>query len=329
MDLSTPYLGLRLPHPLMAGACPLGFDMDAVRRLEDAGTAAVVMPSLFEEQIVGEQLATSRATSDHDNSFAEALSYFPEPSEFKLGPDEYLERIRQVKAAVRVPVIASLNGQTDGRWVEYARLTAAAGADALELNMYYLATDPAQSGARIEQRCLDLARAVKASVNIPVAVKLSPFFSSLPHFARGLDELHIDGLVVFNRFYQPDIDVEELEVYRVNLSDPSELLLRLRWLAVLSPTLQASLAVTGGVHRGLDAVKAIMAGAHAVQMVSALLRHGPEQLRVVREELGRWLVEHEYESLDQLRGSMNMKNCPNPSAYERANYVQVLQSWRM
>ena len=328
MDLTTRYLGLSLPHPITVGACPLSYETHSVRSLEDAGAALVVMPSLFEEQIVGEQMAAYNATTAHDNASAEALSYFPEPDQYKLGPDAYLERIRELKAAVDIPVVASLNGQKEGRWIEYAGLMAEAGADALELNMYYLATDPDASGAQIEQRCIDLARAVKTSVSIPVAVKLSPFFSSLPHFARQLESIGIDGLVIFNRFYQPDIDVEELEIFRVNLSDSSELLLRLRWLGILSPLTSVPLAATGGVHSGLDAVKALMAGARVVQVVSSLLRDGPGRLTVLRDELSRWLDDHEYASLQQLQGSMNMHNCPDPAAYERANYVQILQSWR-
>ncbi len=227
------------------------------------------------------------------------------------------------------PVIGSLNGITDGQWLKYARQIEAAGADAVELNMYYLATDPQVSGAQLEQQMLNTVRAVRHSVKIPVAVKLSPFFTSLTHFARDLDEIGVDGLVIFNRFYQPDIDVEELEVVRVNLSDPAELHLRVRWLAILSGQIKTSLAVSGGVHSGIDAIKSVMAGAAAVQMVSALLEHGPEYLSTVREQMADWLEAHEYDDLEQLKGSMNLSNCPNPAAYERANYMQILQSWEV
>jgi dihydroorotate dehydrogenase (fumarate) len=329
MDLSTTYLGFRLPHPLMPGASPLVDDLGMVRRLEDAGAAAIVMHSLFEEQITREQLGTFHAMEAHAESFAEALSYFPQPGEFSLGPDRYLEQIRRIKAAFRVPVIGSLNGVTAGGWLRYARLVEEAGADALELNVYYLPTDHGESGAGVESRLLDLVHAVKQAVAIPVAVKLSPFYSSLPSLACELEARGADGLVLFNRFYQPDIDVESLEVVpSLHLSDSSELLMRLRWLAILSGSLRASLAVTGGVHTSLDAIKAVMAGAHAVQMVSALLRDGPERIRAVREGIEAWLEEHEYESLGQMRGSMALRTCPDPAAFERSNYVRVLQSWR-
>ena len=329
MDLSTTYLGFTLPHPFMPGASPLVDDLDAVRRLEDAGAAAIVMHSLFEEQLVGEQLAHAAYTHGPAESFPEALSYFPQSSEFALGPDEYLEQLRRIKAAVAVPVIASLNGRGVGGWLTYARLLAEAGADALELNIYELATAPQECAATVEDRMLAMVRAVRASVSVPVAIKLSPFYTALAHLAEQLDDAGAQGLIVFNRFYQPDIDVEQLEVVNtLHLSDSSELLLRTTWLAVLSPHLRASLAVSGGVHTALDAVKAIMAGAHAVQMVSALLRYGPEHLRTVREETAHWLEAHEYESLGQLRGSMNLQRCPDPQAFARANYLHVLQGWR-
>ncbi|MDR7544676.1 MAG: dihydroorotate dehydrogenase-like protein [Armatimonadota bacterium] len=329
MDLTTTYLGLRLASPLMPGASPMVDDLDTVRRLEDAGAAAIVMHSLFEEQIVQEQLATIHHMEAHAESFAEAVSYFPRPAEFTLGPEQYLAQIERIKRTVRIPVIASLNGVTPGGWVAYARQMQGAGADALELNVYYLATDPAEPSAVVEQRTLDIVAAVRRTVTIPVAVKLSPFFSSLAHFAAALVRAGADGLVLFNRFYQPEIDIELLEVIpRLELSTSSELLLRLRWLAVLRDRVAASLAVTGGVHTAADAIKAIMAGADAVQMVSALLRHGPEHLRAVRGDLETWMREHEYESLAQMRGSMSHARCPDPAAFERANYVRVLQGWK-
>jgi dihydroorotate dehydrogenase (fumarate) len=329
MDLSTTYLGFRLPHPFMPGASPLVDDLDMVKRLEDAGAAAIVMHSLFEEQITMEQLGAVHQMEEHAESFAEALSYFPHPQDYALGPEQYLKHIRRIKESVAVPVVASLNGVTPAGWTEYARLMQQAGADALELNVYYVATDPQESAETVEARLLDIVRLVKAEVSIPVAVKLSPFFSSLAHLAQQLDVLRIDGLVLFNRFYQPDIDVEALEaVPHLQLSDSSELLLRLRWLAILSGRLHASLAVTGGVHTGLDAVKAVMTGAHAVQVVSALLHHGPDYLRQLREQMEQWMEEHEYQSLQQMRGSMSLERSPDPGAFERANYMRVLQSWR-
>ena len=329
MELSVKYLGLTLAHPLMTGASPFVDDLDRVKRLEDAGASAITMHSLFEEQISGEEVATARATETHANSSGEASSYLPDPPDFHLGPDEYLEQLRKLKKAVRVPVIASLNGTTRGGWLRFAKLMQEAGADALELNIYDLATDSETRGDAVEERMISLFRAVKKDVTIPVAVKLSPFYSSLSNLAKQLDQAGADGLVLFNRFYQPDINVEELEVERsLQLSTSSELPLRLRWLAILSGRVRPSLAVTGGVHTPADVIKAIMAGAHAVQLVSALLQRGPEYLRVLRGEMARFLEEHDYESLDQMRGSMDLLACPDPKAYERANYMHILQSWK-
>ncbi len=328
MDLSTQYLGFDLPHPFMPGASPMVDEIDTVRRLEDAGASAIVLHSLFEEQLAGEQLANLTAVEDPADSFAEALSYFPEPDGYRLGPDDYLEQIRRIRETVGVPVIASLNGTTLGGWLEYAKLMEQAGAHALELNIYQLATDPDESGDEIELTTVEMVQEVTRSISIPVAVKLSPYYTGLAHFARRLERAGAAGLILFNRFYQADIDVEELEVQRsLHLSDSSELLLRLRWLAILSGRVQTSLAVTGGVHTSLDAVKAIMTGADAVQMVSALLRDGPDMLRRIREEVAFWLEEHEYDSLAQMKGSMNLSRTPNPKAYERANYIQILQGW--
>jgi dihydroorotate dehydrogenase (fumarate) len=329
MDLSTRYLGLTLPHPLIAGASPLADDLDAVRRLEDAGAAAIVFRSLFEEQIAMEQMADVINIDYHAESSAEASSYFPSPHAFALGPFQYLELIRQAKAAVSIPIIASLNGTTPGGWTEYARLMAMAGADALELNLYRIATDPDTSSAQIEHQMIETVKQVKAAVSIPIAVKLSPFFAGLAHLARELDRAGADGLVLFNRFYQPDIDVEDLTAVRtLHLSDSSELLLRLHWMAILSGRVQASLAVTGGVHTALDVIKATMAGAHATQMVSALLRNGPAHLRTVASDLSAWLEKNEWHSLAEMRGNMNLFKVPDPEAYERANYMLMLQSWR-
>jgi dihydroorotate dehydrogenase (fumarate) len=327
-NLKTRYLGLTLKHPFMPGASPMVDDLDTVRRLEDAGASAIVMHSLFEEQISQEQLALHAYTDFHRDAYAEAGSFFPEPSAFVLGPDAYLRQLQRIKEAVAVPVIGSLNGTTVGGWLEYARLMEQAGADALELNSYQLAADPSVLGTDLERRALEVVKKVKATVRIPVAVKLSPFYSSLAHHAAELCAAGADGLILFNRFYQPDIDIDALEVRRaIRLSDPSELPLRLRWLAILSPQLKASLAVSGGVHDAPDAIRALMAGAHAVQLVSALLRHGPEHLSVVLRDVTRWLEEKEYVSLDALRGSMSLATCPDPAAYERANYMLMLQGW--
>jgi dihydroorotate dehydrogenase (fumarate) len=329
MDLSTTYLGLKLPHPLMPGASPMVDDLDTVRRLEDAGASAIVMHSLFEEQIVHEEVGQQLHLAAVAESSAEALTYFPGPAAFALGPDEYLELVARLKSAVDVPVIASLNGTTPESWVEYARLIEHAGADGLEINFYYLATDPIENGDDVEKRTLAVAAAVREALVIPVAVKLSPFYSSLANLAAGLDGLGVDGLVLFNRFYQPDLDIENLEVVpTLHLSDPSELLLRLRWLAILAGRVRCSLVVSGGVHSGRDAIKAVMAGADAVQIVSALLRHGPERLRLLLGEMEIWLGEHGYESLAQARGSLSLEHCPDPGALERANYMRILQSWR-
>jgi dihydroorotate dehydrogenase (fumarate) len=327
MDLSTRYMGFALPHPLVVGASPMVDNLDMVRRLEDAGAALIVMHSLFEEQIVQEELATVRSIEGAEESFPEAVTMFARP-DYTLGPDEYLDQIGRIKRAVGVPLIASLNGTTEGGWLSYARLIERAGADGLELNLYEPATGFDESSADIEQRALRVVRAVRGVVSIPLAVKLSPFYSSFAHFARSLDEAGVDALVLFNRFYQPEIDLERQEVARVvNLSTPTELLLRVRWLAILSGRLKASLAATGGVHSAGDALKAVMAGAHAVQMVSALLARGPSYLAEVREKMSWWLEEHEYESLRQMQGSMSLLRCDNPKAYERANYIKILQSW--
>lgn len=329
MDLRTNYLGFELPHPFVPGASPMVEDLAVVRRLEDAGAPMLVMYSLFQEQIVAEQMATFLGTETHVESFAEARSYIPETDRVRAGPDAYLEQLRRVKAAVSVPVVASLNGTSLGGWLEYAELLQSAGADALELNVYQLGATRDESGGAIEDRTVEILRTLKNSMQIPVAIKLSPFYTSLAHFASRLDQTRADGLVLFNRFYQPDIDVEALETRAsLRLSDRSELLLRLRWLAILSAQLRTDLAVTGGIEDAVDAVKAVMCGARAVQVVSSLLRGGPEQLRTLRLDLARWLEEHEYDSLRQMQGTMNLAGCPDPAAYERANYMLVLQGWK-
>lgn len=327
MDLSTRYLGFELPHPLICGASPLGLDLDLVRRLEDAGAAAMVLPSLFEEQVEQDPLGSlpPRPPALPPES---GLDFLPRPSEFALGPEAYLEHLHRVKSAVALPVIASLNGTTFGGWLAYARLLEQAGADALELNVYELATDPEASSRAIEEGTVEMLAAVCDAVLVPVAVKLSPYYTALAHFARRLDRAGATGLVLFNRFYQPDVDLERLEVLPdLHLSDSRELLLRLRWLAILRGRIEGSLAASGGVARAEDVVKAVACGADAVQVVSALLRHGPERLTSLRDELAQWLERHDYDALSELQGSLSLERCPDPAAFERAQYMRVLQSW--
>jgi dihydroorotate dehydrogenase (fumarate) len=311
MDLSTTYLGLKLSNPLMPGASPLADDLVVARQLEDAGAAAIVVRSVFEEQL----------------SPAPARPHYPWPGEFALAPDTYLEHVRLLKEAVDVPVIASMNGTTAGDWLGYSRQLEQAGADAIELNFYYVPTDVSESGPEIDARLVAIVRALRAQVSLPVAVKLTPFISSLPHLARQLESAGADGLVLFSRFSQPDIDPDVLEaVPRLTLSSSDELLLRVRWLAILSGRIRPSLAASGGVHSGLDALKAVLAGAHAVQMVSALLLRGPMLLARVRRELSHWLEERDYESLRQAQGAVSLQRTSNPDAFERGHYLQVLQS---
>lgn len=328
MNLETTYLGLELPHPFIAGASPLSDDLDNVRRLEDAGAAAIVMSSLFEEQIVHEQMSAYLADELASAGSAELLAQVSDPVPFGGRPQEYLEHLRQVRHAVSLPIIGSLNGSTPGGWLEYARLIEEAGADALELNVYALATDPWRGAAEIEEETVELLRAVRSAVQIPLAVKLSPFYTALAQFAERLVDAGADGLVLFNPFYQPDIDIENQSIDRsLHLSVASDLALRLRWLAILSGQIRTSFAVSGGVHSASDAVKAVMTGADAVQLVSELLAHGPERLRTMREEVAFWLADHQYESIAQLRGSMNLRTCPDPAGYERANYMLILRGW--
>lgn len=328
MKLTTTYLGLELAHPFMPGASPLTDRIDAVRELEDAGAAAIVLRSLFEEQILRRRSGVVYSTENHSASRAAIASYYPADAEFIQAPDRYLEHIRRIKRCVSVPVIASLNGTRTEGWLDTARLLQNAGADAVELNFYHVATDPIEDGAAVEARLVDLVAVLKETVRIPIAVKLSPFFSSLPHLAGRLESIGANGLVLFNRFYQPDIDPTELEVTpSVHLSNSSELLMRLRWLAILSRTIRGSLAVTGGVHNAIDAVKAVMAGADAVQLVSALLQKGPWHLTTIRREFEQWCDRHEYDSIDQIRDSMSLALTPDPHAFERGHYLRILQSW--
>jgi dihydroorotate dehydrogenase (fumarate) len=330
MTLATKYLGLSLRNPLIVGASPFCDSVDAATKLEDAGAAAVVMRSLFEEQIDHEQRALAFLLETPAESFAEATTYFPGYSEYQLTPDAYLRQIEILKGVLQIPVIASLNGARPGGWTDYARRFEAAGADAIELNLYQLVTDPGASGHEVESDMLETVRNVSGSVKIPVAVKLSPFHTAPAQFARELEGAGARGVVVFNRFYQPDFDIEELDVSpQLKLSDSSELLLRLRWLAILSPHVRGSLSCSGGVHTAKDALKAILAGAHTVQIVSVLLKHGPRILTQLLLGVRDWIEEHEYENVEEMRGALNLRRCPDPAAHERANYIRILQSWRI
>ncbi len=327
MDLTTTYLGLSLKNPIVCGACPLGANVDSIRELEDAGVAAVVLPSLFEEEIQ-RALAVHLAMEATGDGFAETTGFFPEAAGYRVGPDDYLELVHKAKAAVTIPVVASLNGASPGGWTGYATKIAEAGADAIELNVFYLASDAAERGAAGGPRTLDIVKAVRAAVKIPVAVKLSPYYSSVANLARQLEAAGADGVVLFNRFYQADIDIEGLEVVpNLRLSSEYELLLRLRWLAILSGQVGLSLSATGGAHTARDVIKAVMAGAHTVQLVSALLIHGPAHVTKTLEAIEFWMREHEYESTRQMLGSMNLTRTPNPAAFARANYAKILDSW--
>lgn len=328
-DLRTRYLGLELENPVIASASPLTKGLDAFKQLEDARAAAVVMFSLFEEQLQADQEALDYLTDTPADSFAEALSYFPPAASYRVGPDYYLELIRRATQAVRIPIIASLNGITNEGWIEYARQIQEAGAAALELNINYVPSDLDETGQQVEQRYLDIVKAVKATVTIPVAVKLGPFFSAVGHMARQLDELGADGLVLFNRFYQPDFDLERREVTpNLELSTPSEIRLPLLWIAVLHGRLRASLAATTGVHSATEIVKYIMAGADAVMTTSALLKHGIPHLAKLVASLDEWLDAREYPSVAQMRGSMSQERVANPTAFQRANYIRMLETYR-
>jgi dihydroorotate dehydrogenase (fumarate) len=330
VDLTTKYLGMTLKNPLVVSASPLSEDLGNIRRMEDSGASAVVLPSLFEEQIHVESNTLDRFLSQGTESFAESLTYIPNMPGYHLGPDGYLEHLRKAKQAAKIPIIGSLNGSSTGGWVGYAKKIEEAGADALELNIYFISTDIEMSGAQVEQMYVDLVAQVKASIRIPVAVKIGAYFSSLPNTARRLDQAGADALVLFNRFYQPDFDLDNLEVLpNLILSTPHELLLRLNWVAVLYGKLKADLAITGGVHTGLDVLKAMMAGARVAMMTSALLRNGIGHLATVQTELTQWMEEHEYESIHQMQGSMSQRAVADPSAFQRANYVKVLSSYAL
>ncbi len=327
MELTTTYMGMTLRTPLVPSASPLSEDIDGIRRMEDAGAVAVVLYSLFEEQIAAQRHDLHHHLTQGTESYAEALTYFPEPPVFNLGPEGYLEHIRRAKSAVGVPIIASLNGASIGGWTDYAQQIEQAGADGLELNVYYIPTDMALTGAAVETTYLDILHAVKAVVSIPVAVKLSPFFSNMAHMACCLDQAGADALVLFNRFYQPDIDLETLEVGpHVLLSTPQDLRLPMRWIAILYHRLQAHLAATSGIHTAVDVIKMLMAGAQVTMMCSALLQHGIDYLRIVERELCEWMERYEYTSVVQMQGSMSQEHCADPSAFERAQYMRALQS---
>ncbi|MCB9879173.1 MAG: dihydroorotate dehydrogenase-like protein [Planctomycetes bacterium] len=329
MDLSTTYLGIRLPNPFVAGASPLCDSIDRARELVNAGCSMLTLRSLFEEQLDKEALAHHAAAAAHADSHGEATSYLPEPHGCVFGPDEYLAHLRALKAAVEVPVAASLNGHSRGGWLDYARRIADAGADALEINLYDVVSDPDRDAASVEQEMVDVVGAVAAAIAIPVAVKLSPFYTSLPNLGRRLLQAGAKGLVLFNRFFEPDLDCEALEVEtHMMFSTSRELLLRLRWLALLSGKLGCDLAVSGGVHTPRDAVKAVMCGASAVQVVATLVQGGAGQVRDLIDGLAAWLTDNGYESLAQMRGSMDAAHAPDPHAYERVNYVHLLQTWR-
>ena len=328
VDLTTTYLGLTLKNPLVASASPLSKKVDTVRRLEDAGISAVVMYSLFEEQISHESHALDHFLSHGSESFAEALTYFPDLDHYNIGPDEYLNLIRKLKQSVSIPVIGSLNGVSAGGWVDHARMIEQAGADALELNIYYLPTDAALPATELEQAYVDLVAAVRKQIRIPLAVKLSPYFTALPHFASALVGAGANALVLFNRFYQPDLDIETLEVLpTLDLSTSAELRLPLRWTALLYGRIKADLALTTGVHTATDVVKATMAGANVTMLASELIAHGPARAAEIVADLEQWLVKYEYTSIKQMRGSMSQQNVAEPAAFERANYMKALQSF--
>jgi dihydroorotate dehydrogenase (fumarate) len=327
-DLSSTYLGLNLKNPLVVSAGPLCKDIGSILRMEDAGASAVVLHSLFEEQITLESLDLDRNLSAGAESFAESLSYFPDLGSFQIGPEGYIEHIRKAKEAVDIPVIGSLNGVSTGGWIRYAKLIEEAGADALELNIYFLAVNPETAGSQIEDLYVELVSHIKASVRIPVAVKLGPYFSSFTNIAARLDKAGADGLVIFNRFYQPDYDLEALEVVpNLALSTSGELLLRLYAAATLYGRVKADMAITGGVHTAEDVLKSMMAGGKAAMMTSALLKHGIDHVKTLNAGLVQWMEEHEYESIRQMQGSMSMKSVAQPTAYLRANYMKVLGSY--
>jgi dihydroorotate dehydrogenase (fumarate) len=329
LDLSTRYLGLTLRNPLIVASSPLSDELDNLRKMEDAGAGAVVLHSLFEEQLRHERLELHHHLTQGTHSFPEALSFFPEPGEYRLGPEEYLEHIRSAKKALKIPIIASINGASTGDWVNCTRQMQDAGADAIELNIYYIPTDPALDSAKVEQTYLDILAAVKAKVTVPVAVKVSPFFSNMAYMARRLDEAGANALVLFNRFYQPDIDLDDIEARpRVLLSTPQAMRLPMRWIAILHGRVRADLAATSGIHQAPDVVKMLMVGASAVQVCSALLMRGIDHLGVMEQGLRTWMEVHEYPSVREMQGSLSQQKCPDPGVFERAQYMRALTGFR-
>ena len=330
VDLSTTYLGLNLENPLVASASPLSKKIDKARKLEDAGISAIVMYSLFEEQITRESLELDHYLSRGTDSFPEAPTHLPDGGLYGISPEKYLNQVAALKKALSIPVIGSLNGVTKGGWTNYARKIEEAGADALELNMYYLATDPEVTGAEIEARQVELVAEVRSAIKIPLAVKISPFITSVPHFAKRLVEAGADGLVLFNRFYQPDFDLDELEiVHSLDLSTSADLRLPLRWISILYGKVNADLALTSGIHTSRDVLKVMMAGAQVAMIASELLWDGsPQRVRAILEQMKTWMEEREYTSIKQMQGSMSQKSVSNPAAFERANYMKVLNSFR-
>lgn len=329
VDLRTTYMGIPLRNPLVVAPCPLSENSDMLEQMEEAGAGAVVIHSLFEEQLLAEELGLEKNLTQGTESFPEALSYFPELPEFRLGSEEYLELLRKAKKALTIPVIGSLNGISPGGWLRYAKAIEENGADGLELNIYYIPTDPETTGEDVEKKYIDLVQEVKNHVRIPVAVKIGPFFSSLPNMAKQFDQAGANALVLFNRFYQPDIDLEALEVVPdLNLSNASTLRRRLRWAAILFGRIQADLAITGGVHTGEDVIKAVLVGAKVVMMASVLLKKGIPYISTLVDDIAEWLQNHEYDSIGQIHGLMSHRTVANPSAFERANYMKVLGSWK-
>ncbi|HLP16461.1 MAG TPA: dihydroorotate dehydrogenase-like protein [Bacteroidota bacterium] len=328
MNLSTSYLGLALKNPIVPSASPMSRTIGSIRAMEDYGASAIVLYSLFEEQIRHETNELDHFLSHGTESFAEALSYFPQQTDYYHGPEEYLEHIASAKRAVEIPIIASINGSTSGGWTDYAKKMQQAGADALELNIYHIPTDPDVAGGDVEEQYIEVVRAVRSSVTIPIAVKLSPFFSSMASMAKQLDDAGANGLVLFNRFYQPDINLESLQVEPgVVLSTSEALRLPLRWVAILHNQIKADIAATTGIHTAEDVLKMMMAGANVTMVCSALLRHGPRRIREIITGITQWMVDHEYASLEQMRGSMSHKAVADPSAFERANYMKALNSY--
>ncbi len=330
MDLKTKYLGMTLRSPIVVSASPLTEYIQNIKMMEDAGAGAVVLHSLFEEQIRLEQQELHYHTTHGTESFAESLSYFPEPEEYKLGPEEYLEQIRKAKEAVKIPIIASLNGSTIGGWTEYAKEMEQAGADAIELNVYYIPTDMTLSGANVEQTYIDILRSVKSVIDVPVAIKLSPFFSNMANMAQRLDDAGANALVLFNRFYQPDIDLDEFEVKpNVILSTSHAMRLPMRWIAILKDKIAADLAATSGIHTGIDVVKMLLVGSNVTMVCSALLKHGIFHIQNMENHLVEWMEQNEYESVEEMIGAMSQQKTTDPSAFERAQYMKALTYYKL